>query len=53
MGVPATGKLIRVPIFYLFRFEDGKVKEAWLDWDSLLGLTMQLGMELKPIEEEK
>jgi steroid delta-isomerase-like uncharacterized protein len=53
MGVPATGKLLKGPVFYIFYFEDGKVKEARLDWDSLLGLTMQLGMELKPKEVKK
>jgi steroid delta-isomerase-like uncharacterized protein len=53
MGVPASDKLLTCPIIYIFYFEDGKVKEARLDWDSLLGLTMQLGMELKPQEGEK
>ena len=52
MGVPATGKLLTGPVFYIFCFENGKVKEARLDWDSLLGLTMQLDMELKPKEEK-
>jgi len=52
MGVPASEKLLTCPIIYIFYFEDGKVKEARLDWDSLLGLAMQLGMELKPKEGE-
>jgi hypothetical protein len=30
------------------RFQNGKVKEAWSDWDSLFYLMQQLGMELKP-----
>ncbi len=53
MGVPATGKLLTCPVFYIFRFEDGKVKEIRLDWDSLFSLTVQLGMELKPKEAKK
>jgi predicted ester cyclase len=53
MGIPATGKQVLVPVIYIYRFEDGKVKEGWLDWDSSLTMMMQLGMELKPNEAEK
>ena len=53
MGVPATGKQLSCPMLYIFRFEDGKIKEDWIDYDSLLSLTIQLGMELKPKEEKK
>ena len=53
MGVPATGKQLSCPMLYIFRFEDSKIKEDWIDSDSLLSLTMQLGMELKPKEAEK
>ena len=53
MGISGTGSQLEVPIIYMFRIEDGKMKECWVDWDSLLTLTMQLGMELKPKEEEK
>ena len=52
MGVPATGKQLSCPMLYIFRFEDGKIKEDWIDYDSLLSLTIQLGMELKPKEKE-
>jgi len=52
MGVPATGKQLSCPMLYIFRFEDGKIKEDWIDSDALLSLTMQLGMELKPKEEK-
>jgi len=53
MGIPATGKQVSVPVIYIYRFEDGKVKEGWLDWDSSLVMMMQLGMELKPTEAKK
>ena len=53
MGISGTGKQLEVPIVYIHRIEDGKIKECWIDWDSLLTLTMQLGMELKPKEGEK
>ena len=48
MGIPPTGKQITFPVLYIHRIEDGKIKEAWIDYDSLLSLAMQLGMELKP-----
>ena len=53
MGVPPTGKQITFPVLYIHRIEDGKIKEAWIDYDSLLSLAMQLGMELKPKKGEK
>jgi len=53
MGIPPTGKQITFPVLYIHRIEDGKIKEAWIDYDSLLSLAMQLGMELKPKETEK
>ena len=51
MGVPATGKPLSCPGLYMFRIEEGRIQEDWIDWDSLLSLTMQLDMELKPKEE--
>jgi predicted ester cyclase len=51
MGISGTGNQLEIPIVYIHRIEDGKIKECWIDWDSLLTLTMQLGMELKPKEE--
>ena len=50
MGIPPTGKQITFPVLYIHRIEDGKIKEAWIDYDSLFSLVMQLGMELKPKE---
>jgi ketosteroid isomerase-like protein len=54
MGVSPTGKQMQCPIIYVHRIEDGKIKEAWIDWDSVYDImTTQLGMELKPKEAEK
>jgi predicted ester cyclase len=53
IGIPPTGKQMTYPVLYIHRIEDGKIKEAWLDYDSLLNLAMQLGFELKPKEGEK
>lgn len=52
MGMPPTGKQITFPVLYIHRIEDGKIKEAWIDYDSLLSLAVQLGLELKPKEEK-
>ena len=41
-----------IPVLYIHRIEDGKIKEAWDDYDSLFSLAMQLGMELRPREKE-
>jgi len=53
MGIPVTGKQISFPLIYVFRFEGGKIKERWLDYDSLLNAMTQLDMELKPKETKK
>ncbi len=53
LGLSASGKQVRTPTFWIHRIEDNRIKECWMDWDSLLNLTRQLGMELKPKEEEK
>jgi len=36
----------------MWRIKGGKIVEGWL-LDNMLGLMMQLGMELKPKVEEK
>jgi predicted ester cyclase len=41
-GLPPTGRRVEVPAVVLFRFEDGRVAEGWLNAD-LLGLMQQLG----------
>ena len=47
LGVPATGKQVSYPVQIMYRFQDGKAKDAWSDWDSLYDLMQQLGMERK------
>ena len=50
-GIPATGKNVEYSSIMIFRLEDGKIVEGREDRDNL-GLMQQLGMELKPKEEE-
>ena len=47
MGIPATGKSIRVGGFLQARFEDGKWAEDWVGWDQL-GMLQQLGVVPTP-----
>ena len=51
-GIPATEKKIEFGVLVIFRVEDGKIVEAWEEFE-MLGLMQQLGMELKPKEAEK
>jgi len=51
-GIPATGNKIESSGIMITRIENGKVVEDKEEFDQL-GLMMQLGMELKPKEEEK
>ncbi len=51
-GIPATKNKFEVSSIIIFRIKNGKVIEEREDAD-ILGLMMQLGMELKPKEEEK
>lgn len=43
MGIPATGKPIRVTYSDIWRIEDGKGVENWVQMD-MLGLMQQLGV---------
>jgi steroid delta-isomerase-like uncharacterized protein len=52
MGIPATGNKFESSGILITRIADGKVVEQWEDFD-MLGMMMQLGMELKPKEAEK
>jgi predicted ester cyclase len=52
MGIPATGKQVTYTGINISRHIKGKYVEDWGNWDEL-GLLQQLGMELKPKEEEK
>jgi steroid delta-isomerase-like uncharacterized protein len=51
-GIPPTGKEIEYTAIFIGQFVDGKVVETWVE-ANILGLNMQLGMELKPKEGEK
>ncbi len=51
-GIPPTGKQFAMSAICLWRFKDGKLVEYRADGD-MLGMMMQLGMELLPKEGEK
>jgi steroid delta-isomerase-like uncharacterized protein len=42
-GIPATGKKVEVGGIVIFRIENGKIAEAWLNAD-LMGMMQQLGV---------
>ena len=46
-GVPATGKQVSWTITTTFRIADGKIREAWMNWDQW-GLMQQLGVVPPP-----
>ncbi len=48
MDVPATGKSVRVAYADVWRLENGKVAENWVQMD-LLGLMQQLGAAPAPV----
>ncbi len=43
MGIPATGKPIKMTAIDILRFKDGKIAEHWLEGDQL-GMMQQLGV---------
>jgi steroid delta-isomerase-like uncharacterized protein len=47
MGIPATGKRVSVKYLDVWRLENGKAKENWVQMD-LLGLMQQLGVVPAP-----
>ena len=51
-NIPATGNSVEGRSITIFRFENGKIAEGWQE-SNVLRLYQQLGMELKPKEEEK
>ncbi len=51
-GIPATGNAVEGRSITIFRFENGKIAEGWQE-SNVLRLYQQLGMEIKPKEEEK
>ena len=42
-GVPATGRRVNWTATATFRITDGKIREAWLNWDQW-GLMQQMGV---------
>ena len=46
-GVPATGKQVSWTMTTTFRIADGKIREAWLNWDQW-GLMQQFGVVPPP-----
>ena len=51
LGIPATGNKIKLSAIEIWQMKNGKGLVAWSDSD-ILGLMMQLGMELKPKEDK-
>jgi steroid delta-isomerase-like uncharacterized protein len=47
MGIPATGKPVRIGYMDIWRFEDGKAVENWVQMD-MLGMMQQLGVAPGP-----
>ena len=52
VGISPTGKVIQFGELQLFRIDEGKIAELWIQED-FLRMYQQLGMELKPKEDEK
>ena len=52
MGISPTEKVIQFDELHLFRIEEGKIAELWIQED-FAWMYQQLGMELKPMEREK
>jgi steroid delta-isomerase-like uncharacterized protein len=46
-GVPATGKQVSWAVTNTFKVADGKIREAWMNWDQW-GLMKQLGVVSPP-----
>ena len=43
LGRAPSGQKIECPIIYIHRFAEGRIQEAWLDWDALFVVAHQLG----------
>jgi predicted ester cyclase len=50
--IPATGNKVTMPALHLVTVVNGKIKD-WYAVEDYLGLNMQLGMALQPIEAKK
>ena len=42
-GIPATGLEVEIPVFLIYRIEDGLIAEHWMQAD-VMGLMQQLGV---------
>ena len=42
-GIPATGRSVESPFLGLFRIEDGRIVELWVEWDNI-AILKQLGL---------
>lgn len=51
MGIPPTGRSVKVSAVHLFRIEGGKVAEQWVVWDTL-GFMQQIGVVPGPEQAE-
>jgi predicted ester cyclase len=47
--LPATGKSMESKFMTIFRIEDGRIAELWVEWDNLSMLT-QLGLFPPPVD---
>jgi len=43
LGIPATGKEVTLPVTIIFRIKDGKIAEAWEEFD-MMSVMQQLGV---------
>ena len=50
-GIAPTGKVIEVEGHHMLKLVDGRITDVWIVEDEL-GMQKQLGMELKPKEDE-
>ena len=48
-GIPATGNEVEIPVFLIYRIEDGLIAEHWMQAD-VMGLMQQLGALPAPEE---
>ncbi|OVE80490.1 hypothetical protein BVY01_00125 [bacterium I07] len=47
-GIPPSGKQLSCPVIYIHEIRNGKIKEAWLDFDALFSLMQQAGSVSSP-----
>ena len=52
IGIPPTGKQVKVTGMVIHRFADGKIVEYWVKWD-VLGMMQQLGVIPPPTGAEE